>query len=198
MARLYHRVLVLVGVSVSIGAAVAAACGKSRLPQSPEPSGGSGAQAGGALAQAGGGGTVARAGGSGSGGSGGSGGLPVVGSSGSPDPGESAQWNCEGAFTECQLTMRGTWATSAAGLLLTGECTVEPDRPRRQEDCGSGERLSCDLAVLPSGTQLLVDCECQSVGDVPCGNCTSRTSGTRVPAQCYTGIRVCPCRYEGK
>lgn len=207
MSRLLPALLVT-GAALAVGAGlVAAGCGRSRTEaRAPEGQDAALTQAGSAGLPSG---SDSSGGFGGTGGSeggraaqeaaGGSSGFIAVGSGGKLEPGTSAQWNCDGAFDGCKGTAMGPYSQNGAGLVLKRDCTVEPQRPRSQADCGTGEQLNCDLAIDAAGAQLLVNCECRpSAGQGPrCGTCTSRSSGEDVPAECSGGVRICSCVYVG-
>jgi hypothetical protein len=199
MPRLVPALLVT-GAALAVGAGlIAAGCGRSRTDaRAPEGQDASN-QAGGASVPSGSGGS-GRTEDGGRGGqeaSGGSSGFISLGSGGKLEPGTTAQWNCDGAFDGCKGTAMGPFSQNGAGLVLTRDCKVEPERPRSQADCGSGQQLNCDLAIDTKGAQVLVNCECRpSAGEAArCGTCTSRSSGDDVPAECVGGTRICSCMY---
>jgi hypothetical protein len=90
--------------------------------------------------------------------------------------------------------MLGTTAT-----VLTGDCVVDPTRPKTAADCSAVGLFSCSLAVNAAGEALLVNCEC-----VP-GNYSCETYDCRAlfnyrngpPAACDGVSRVCECAYTG-
>lgn len=148
---------------------------------------GNGGSTGGA---AGGAGAGAAAAGSPDGGkSGAAGGLP--------DPGPSAQWNCEGVSGGCVSGTSGPYAGVGTALLVTKDCPVESNRPRQASDCGEGEEMLCHLAVDAEGKQKLINCECEPVDDAGCTQCVSITGQTVNALLCRDGIKVCPCAFTG-
>ncbi len=196
--------LIVTGAALAVGAGlIAAGCGRSRTdaraPEGQDASnqaGSAGGPSGSAVGSGGSGGNE-DGGRGGQQASGGSSGFISLGSGGKLEPGTTAQWNCDGAFDGCKGTAMGPYSQNGAGLVLKRDCKVEPERPRSQADCGSGEQLNCDLAIDTKGAQVLVNCECRpSAGDgARCGTCTSRSSGDDVPAECIGGTRICSCMY---
>ena len=210
MARFFHALVVA-------GAAISACGGRSERVADDDGAGPSGGSAGssndgesgkagspgtaGTSNMAGAGNATSTTGGSANAGAGGSGqaGTILIGGSNSsagagadlPEPGPSAQWNCEGHIGGCEDVL-GTNAT-----LLTSPCTLEPERPASAEDCGTDELFTCNLA-LREGTPLLVNCTCQTREEYICSSCTGiGTYRYGEPILCDTQHKVCGCAYTG-
>jgi hypothetical protein len=85
--------------------------------------------------------------------------------------------------------------TSGANGFTMDDCVAVATRPTSQDDCATGERLTCREGRLPSGEWLAFDCECVSGGE-RCG-CPDEEGdvchGSVVANECSSEGVLCGC-----